>query len=349
MKPAIVIPSLEPNFRLIELIKKIVAYQDEKGIEIPLIVVNDGSDSSYDYIYEEAKGLGCFLLKHATNLGKGRALKTAFNYYLDTYPDGIGLVSADSDGQHDVEDIFKCLKTLEENPNKLVLGVRTFDDKSIPLRSRFGNTLTQSVFKFLCGVDVQDTQTGLRGIPANNMKDLLVLSGERFDYEMNMLIETKKLELGIIQVPIKTIYIENNETSHFNPITDSIQIYSLFFKFIFSSMISFVLDIVLFSIFMVLFRNFSANTILISTILARVGSSIFNFKANQKMVFQNKSRDKKVPIKYFSLVVVQMLASALLVTFLASNMNLNVTLIKVFVDLVLFLLSFQIQQRWIFI
>lgn len=348
MKTAIVIPSLEPNFRLVELVEKIQQYQKENQRNIPIIIINDGSSREYDKLFNKTKELGCILLEHAVNLGKGRALKTAFNYYLNNYPEGIGLITADSDGQHAVEDIFACLDALEANPGKLVLGVRQFDDKTIPLRSRFGNNMTQGIFKFLCGVDVKDTQTGLRAVPTKFMKEILGLAGERFEYEMNMLIETKNLDTEIFQVPIKTIYIEENESSHFNPITDSIRIYSLFLKFLFSSTASFIVDIGLFSLFMFLLKSVSIDIIVFSTILARIGSSIFNFKSNEKLVFKNKNNSKSIPIKYFSLVIIQMLTSAFLVSFFAGNMTLNVALIKILVDGFLFLLSFQIQRNWVF-
>lgn len=345
---AIIIPSLEPDFRLIRLVENIQKYEKEKKITVPIIIVNDGSSAQYDNFFNDAQKMGCIVLKHAVNLGKGRALKTAFNYYLTHYPNGLGVVTADSDGQHDVEDIFLCLDTLNRNKDKLILGVRQFDDKSIPLRSRFGNNMTKAVFKFLCGIDVQDTQTGLRALPTDFLKKILSVSGERFEYEMNMLIETKNLKIEIVQIPIKTIYIEGNESSHFNPITDSLRIYSLFFKFILSSIASFLVDIGLFSVFMFFLKHAVQKPIFFSTILARVLSSIFNFKSNQRIVFKSEGNNKKVALKYFLLVIIQMLASAFFVSFIAENIAISITLIKILVDSFLFLISFSIQQKLIF-
>lgn len=349
MNSAIVIPSLHPNERLIALVKSINNHASSIGKAVQVIIVDDGSGKEYAQIFRTLKEeLGCTVLTHAVNLGKGRALKTAFNFYLSQYPDGIGLVTADSDGQHDVKGIFDCVLALEKEPNKLILGCREFDKKSIPLRSRFGNIVTRKVFKFLCGVNVSDTQTGLRGVPSEFMKKILPLAGERFEYEMNMLIETKELDTEIFEVPIETIYINDNESSHFNPIIDSIKIYAVFFKFIFSSLASFIIDISLFTFFMFLLKNTTLNAIILATILARICSSLFNYRANQKIVFK-KGETKKTFLKYYLLALVQMLISAFLVSFIASKLSLNVTLIKIIVDGILFLLSFQIQRNLIFV
>lgn len=180
------------------------------------------------------------------NLGKGRALKTAFNHCLlasggisggaDSVCRGIpGCVTADSDGQHTPADILACMRSLWDNPESLILGCRDFDGPAVPARSSFGNKCTRQVFRYLLGLSVSDTQTGLRAIPAFFMEKLLEVKGERFEYETNMLIEAKNLNIRILEVPVKTIYIEENKTSHFNPIKDSLRIYLVFGKFLFSS------------------------------------------------------------------------------------------------------------------
>ena len=345
---SIIIPSLEPDQKVIKLVKEINQYQLHSENKQSVIVINDGSDSTYDPIFDELKNLGCIVLKHAINLGKGRALKTAFNYYLNNFPNGLGVVTADADGQHSVEDIFKCWQALENKPEQLILGVRDFSDSAIPLRSRFGNKTTHYVFKALCGINVSDTQTGLRAIPYKYMQKILSMPGERFEYEMNMLIESKTLGTSIHEVPIETIYIEDNRSSHFNPIKDSLRIYALFFKFILSSLASFVVDLGLFTIFFSIFKHTISESILLATILARICSSILNFESNRKIVFKSSTRNHKVQIKYFSLVIVQMFASAYLVKSLFSVSSINPSFLKAIVDFLLFILSFQIQQHFIF-
>jgi len=342
-KIALVIPSLEPDEKLIKLLDTLdgqFPYQD-------VIIVNDGSASSYDHFFEEAQAMGCKILRHGVNLGKGRALKTAFNEIILQNGYYSGVVIADSDGQHSVRDILKCAKVMEEKPHALILGCRDFSSDNVPFKSRYGNILTRNVMKIFCGLNITDTQTGLRGISLDFMKILMNVKGERFEFETNMLLATKEHEIEIVEVPIETIYINDNSSSHFNPVKDSIRIYTLFGKFIFSSVASFVVDIILFQIAIGLLHGM-AQYILIATVAARVLSSLFNFTVNKNGVFKSKSKDRMVVVRYYILCICQMLVSAGAVTVLHSLLQGNETLIKMIVDFVLFLLSFQIQREWVF-
>ena len=342
-KIALVIPSLEPDEKLIKLLYTLdgqFPYQD-------VIIVNDGSAPSYDHFFEEAQAMGCKILRHGVNLGKGRALKTAFNEIILQNGYYSGVVIADSDGQHSVADILKCAKMMEENPNALILGCRDFSSDNVPFKSRYGNILTRNVMKIFCGLNITDTQTGLRGISLDFMKILMNVKGERFEFETNMLLATKEHEIEIVEVPIETIYIDDNSSSHFNPVKDSIRIYTLFGKFIFSSVASFVVDIVLFRIAIHLLQGV-AQYILIATVAARVLSSLFNFTVNKNGVFKSKSKDHMVVVRYYILCICQMLVSAGAVTVLHSILQGNETVIKMIVDFMLFLLSFQIQREWVF-
>ncbi len=339
----VIIPAYEPDDKLNKLIGELI----ESG-EKEIVVVNDGSDlETYGEIFENVRKAGVTVLEHAVNLGKGRALKTAFNYCLTKYPDLLGVVTADSDGQHSIEDIKKCQATLEKEPEALILGVRNFDESGIPARSVFGNKTTSRVMKLILGLKISDTQTGLRGISKNFMKYLLSEDGERFEFETNMLIATKDQNIKIIEVPIRTIYIEDNKTSHFNPVLDSIRIYSVFVKFLFSSLSSSVVDIVMFSIFCAIFRDIpvAIGYIMLSTILARVISAIYNFMMNYRVVFNSKGNKVRAAVKYIILALCIMFLSGTLVTLghrvLPTAPEFAV---KIPVDCLLFLLSFVVQR-----
>ena len=342
---AIVIPSLSPDEKMIHLIEDIrnAGYQK-------ILVINDGSANKYHPFYEDARDkYHCDLLVHAVNLGKGRALKDAFNWILVHWPDCVGAVTVDSDGQHRVEDMDACAQALIAEPDKLVLGCRDFSDKSVPFRSKFGNIMTRNVLKVLCGIKLSDTQTGLRGISRKLMGQFLETKGERFEYEMNMIVETKEKNIGLREVPIQTVYIEENKSSHFNPLKDSIKIYSVFLKYIFSSFSSFIVDIALFSLLVSLLRDTTpAYYIYISTVGARIVSSLFNFTLNRKTVFKSMGKVSTTMAKYFTLCVVQMCLSAICVELLFQLFGSNETLIKILVDMLLFVVSFQIQREWVF-
>ena len=284
-------------------------------------------------------------------MGKGRALKTAFNYILVHRPESLGAITVDSDGQHTIEDTLACVTALIDHPDSLIMGCRNFSKENIPFRSRFGNIVTKHVLHALCGIRISDTQTGLRGIPRRIIPTFLAINGERFEYEMNMLIETKEKGIPIFEVPIQTIYLEENKSSHFNPLKDSAKIYAVFLKFIFSSLSSFAVDIVLFSILVSTLKTpFPVQYILLSTIGARFVSSLFNYYINKNKVFKDPNSSLSTFCKYCILCVAQLALSAFGVSLCYNLLNKTIseTLIKIAVDTVLFIISFQIQREWVF-
>ena len=319
---------------------------------MPIIVVDDGSDKAvYGSIFEKVRELGATVLTHAVNMGKGRGLKTAFNHCINEYEGIVGVVTADSDGQHRVEDIKKCKEALLEDDQALILGVRDFNRDGIPARSVFGNKTTSRVMKLLTGISISDTQTGLRGISVDFMKELLTENGERFEFETNMLLLARDNGIKIKEVPIETIYLEDNRSSHFNPIKDSFKIYVVFFKFLMSSLSSSVVDMVLFSIFCAITRKSAQliDYIMISTIAARIISAVYNFLINYKVVFHGKGSKATAAVKYAVLAVVIMLLSGTLVS--AGHRlfpSLIEVAVKIPVDCLLFLLSFYIQREIVY-
>ena len=344
----VIIPAYEPDEKIIKLVFELV----EEKVE-PVIVVDDGSDPvKYGRIFEEVREFGVTVLRNAVNMGKGRALKHAFNYCINEYEDLVGTVTADSDGQHTVKDIKKCREVLADNSDALILGVRDFDGSGIPARSVFGNKTTSRVMRIFLGLKISDTQTGLRGIGAQFMRYLLTEKGERFEFEMNMLIATKEKNIRIIEVPIDTIYLEENRSSHFNPLRDSLRIYAVFFEFLLSSASSSLLDMVLFSIFCALFvkMHVSAGYIMLATVFARIISATYNFVLNYEVVFKGKKERSKAAASYCVLAVVIMVLSGFAVT-VAHGFFFMVpeVVIKVPVDCLLFLLSFYVQREFVYI
>ena len=168
------------------------------------------------------------LLHHPVNRGKGAALKTAFTWFLENRPDGFGVVTVDGDNQHHPEDTRACCEHMLETGHA-VLGCRDFNQADVPARSSFGNKTTSLIFKIFVGMTISDTQTGLRAIPRKQLETLTQIAGERFEYETNMLLYMKRNDLKYSEVTINTIYIDDNESSHFRPVRDSVRIYSLIF------------------------------------------------------------------------------------------------------------------------
>ena len=342
----IIIPSYKPDKEIMWQFLKLLKQRFKK-----IIVVNDGSGEEYNDFFNQIENKEkIVVLKHYLNFGKGRAIKTAFNYILNHKDNNtIGTITADCDGQHKVEDIVKCAEKLRKEPNKLIIGTRNFDESHVPIKSRYGNKLTRTIIKIFVGMSITDTQSGLRGFGIEVMKKVLLTKGERYEYETNMLIDCKENNIDILEIPISTVYINKNSLSHFNPIKDSMMIYKIFIKYIISSISSFVIDLLLFALLVKMipeFKVWEITDIVIATIIARIISSLYNFFVNAKIVFKNQT--KKSMIKYFILVIIQMFISAFVVSKLFELLKIDSTLIKLCVDTVIFVINFIIQREWIF-
>ena len=351
---SVIIPSLNPDQKLIQVVEGLiqVGFND-------IILVNDGSDQAHMQPFQTvARYSQCTILTHEQNKGKGRALKTAFSYILKNRPNCLGVVTVDGDNQHRAKDIAACAEAMLKTKNQVILGCRDFSGDHVPPRSKFGNNMTSWVFRYICGLKISDTQTGLRAIPRQYLADFIELRGERFEYETNMLLRLKEKKIPFREVTIETVYIEENASSHFNPIVDSFKIYKLifayFFKFVFSSAASCLLDLGLYTVIGMLIQSFFSlkQSIFVATILARVGSSLFNFTLNQTVVFHSKEPAKQTIVKYYILCICQMLLSYGGVWGIVSILQLErygaSVIVKIIVDCILFLFSYQIQKKWIF-
>ncbi len=291
--PAIVIPAYQPDEQLVTLIKNL---REQRPTQ-PIIVVDDGSDPVLHPLFTMLADYQVEIVRHAVNLGKGQALKTAFNHYLNVFGQhAIGVVTADADGQHSVEDILALTTALINAPQELHLGVRGFQLKNVPWRSKIGNAMTGFVFRQVCTSNLRDTQTGLRGIPSQLMRSVLKRKAMGYDLELEMLLLAAEQHLKINQIAIKTIYIANNAASHFNPLMDSIKIYLVFVRYSSLSVFSTILD---FSVFLFSYGFFQ--DILSAVILGRVIAASFNFKWNRRRLFKKRVYNSLSGILRYSL------------------------------------------------
>ena len=352
---SVVLPSLDPDEKLLTVVDGLL----EIGFS-HIILVNDGSKPENLHYFEKAASHPQVqLLHHEVNRGKGAALKTAFEWFLQNRPQGVGVVTVDGDNQHHPEDTRAC--TLEMiNSGKVILGCRDFSLDHVPARSRFGNNTTCAVFKIFCGMKISDTQTGLRAIPRDAVKAFCQVSGDRFEYETNMLLSLKELDIPYGEVKIRTVYIEENKSSHFRAVRDSARIYALilrhFFRYTAISILSALLDMSVFALLSrLLMYVFSGLTLTaVATGSARIISSLFNFFLNKKMVFKSNVTTTKALVRYYCLAIFVYLAQLGLThgTYILFGIQdcqtFLRTLIYVVVMTVLYIASFMIQQRWVF-
>lgn len=336
----LIIPAYQPDLNLVKLVRLVHAKSD-----LHIIVIDDGSDADKKVIFDKLEGLAT-VLTHEHNQGKGQALKTAYAYILERGTYG-SIVTADADGQHKIWDIFRVVNQSQEHPGTLILGARAFSGK-VPLRSAFGNKLTRFLFKQQTGVAVSDTQTGLRAFTTNLLHFMLEVDGQRYEYEMNVLLAASK-SFPIVEVPIETVYINDNEGSHFRPIRDGLMIYKDMFKFALSSLSSFIVDYLVYAFFLFVMMAVPISLrILLANGIARVTSSIFNYSTNKHLVFKNKDSVAKTGSGYFGLALGLFILDTLLIRLFYTAFGLNLLISKIVVGFLLFLVSWVIQKKVIF-
>ena len=356
----VLIPSLHPDHLLTEYADDLVSHGFRR-----IVVVDDGSGPEYAGIFDSLKKHPqCDVIGYPVNGGKGHALKYGMRYIQQRYPHAAGIITADSDGQHTAGDVLKVSECLLSNPDDLIIGSRDFKANNVPLKSRMGNRLTSLFFALLYGKWLPDTQTGLRAFSMDLIPLMLDVPGDRFEYEINMLIIASSRHVRFQTVTIQTIYIEENRRTHFRPFHDSariyLQLFKNFFKYASSSGLSTVLDIGIFTLFdkwilpltgldpnMSMLWGLATLNVLISNGIARISSSAFNYKANKSFVF-HAEKSKGSFIRYLVLAVLVWAVSSTLISVLHHWMNWDRTLIKAFVDTALFFANYRLQRSWVF-
>ncbi len=335
-----VIPAYNPDEHLLEVVKNIQNESDNK-----IFIIDDGSKAETQYIFqklqEDKNNTNVIFIQHAINLGKGAALKTIFNHILTTYPEIEGVVTLDSDGQHSIPDCMRVLNELEKNQDAFVLGYRTFS-KDIPLKSYVGNNISKFIYKILLGRNFKDTQTGLRGISKSFMKTCLKIKSNRFEFETEQLAISSQQNINIIEIPIKTIYIEENKASSFRPLVDSFKIYFVLFRYGLSSIITAIVDFIVFMIAL----SFGAN-VLVANMFARTASIGVQFTLLDKYVFHTKA--KVWNFIFFALYVYIMgIVSAMTQISLVEHLTISVITSKIIVEGILFFVNFAVLRLYIF-
>ncbi len=369
MNQVIIIPALNPDEKMLRLVRDLRAYGFER-----IITVDDGSEAAYRQLFEAAQTLGCVVIRHEQNRGKGAALRTAMRTSQQLYGE-VSFITVDADGQHLPEDILRVAEAMELHPASLVLGPRDFSGDHVPKKSLLGNRITAKVFRLTTGIDCPDTQTGLRGIPSCLTDLACETSGNRYEYEMNFLMDASQ-RVPFVSVPITTVYEDGNKCSHFRPVRDSILVYKRPLRFVASSLTGAVCDVLLFVLLLYFFTGrwnvsagqtlpgggivtqgaagvsglrqyvYGAHVILFATIAARIGSGIVNFLMNKYWSFESRASGRKELLRYGILFAAQMFASA----GLAMLLSLIIPSVagKMIADTSLFFISYVIQQRWVF-
>lgn len=338
-RPIALIPAYRPEATLPVIVQQLLQRPEFAAV----VVVDDGGGPEFASVFAELARIdGVHVLRHHVNLGKGAALKTGFNWIGVSHPAAVGVVTLDADGQHAVEDVAAVARALSEQPQRLILGCRSFPS-SVPLRSRVGNIATRWVMRAIGGLKVSDTQTGLRGIPFSFLPHLLRLRTTGYDFELDMLLAAKQESRGMLEVPIQTIYIDGNRSSHFNPLLDSLRIYYVFLRFNLSSLSAFLVD---FSLFTVL--HLAGASIAFAQFGARAVSSLFNYLVNRHFVFKSDKGRLSSLLLYYATVVLVAACSYGLILLMHEGFGISVYMAKLIADTGLYVASFAIQREFVF-
>jgi len=338
----VVIPAYEPG----PLLEPLIAGLFAADPDVDVVVVDDGSGSAFAPEFTRARRIGATVLRHDINLGKAAALRTGFDHALAVHP-GEDVVTADADGQHTVTDILRVAEALREDAADgapaLVLGCRAFRGR-VPLRSRAGNAVARGVFRLAAGWTLSDTQTGLRGIPSELLAWVRAQPGERFAYEQNVLLRCRRDGVATREVPIETVYLDGNASSHFRPVVDSLRILLPLLLFAGSSLLAFAVDTLL-----LLGLHALTGMLVPSIVAARVVSASVNFAVNRRVVFR-ASAPGRVPrqaVRY-AVLAVALLASNIVWLDALTGYGVPLVLAKIATEAVLFVTSYGVQRSFVF-
>lgn len=324
------IPAYEPDQHLTELCAEL------KRRGYALVIVNDGSSGRCAEYFKQAAAYG-HVLERVDNLGKGAAIKTGLRYIAFVAAAGDVVVTADADGQHRPEDIDLVVDAAQSRCDALVIGSRAFDGE-VPLRSRVGNHLARLIFLLSTHRRMQDTQSGLRAFSCARIPALLKIEGQRYEYEMNVLLTCARSGVPIVEVPIRTIYLDENASSHFRAFRDAWSVCRELLRFAFSSLTCFGVDYALFA----LLSGFGRASIPISNVLARIVSACANYALNRRLVFSGDQKVSRTLPRYILLAAGVLAASTALLT---AHLGMNRYLAKLLTEGALFLVSWLVQHR----
>ena len=328
------IPAYRPGPELAEVLDAIPG-----GVFEAVVIVDDGSGAGYQERFSACRAT---VLRHARNRGKGAALRTGIEHILSAYP-GRGVVTADADGQHHPADIVKIAERSESDPEALVLGARTFDG-AVPGRSRIGNRMARLGFRMLMGQKLQDTQTGLRGIPHRLLAALLPIASTGYEFEIDMLTAAKHLAVPLVEEPVRTIYQPGNPASHFHPLADSMRIGFVLARFTMLSLGTAVLDNFVFS-----FAVRGGIEAAMAQTLARAAAVLVNYPLARRAVFLSREPHRTTLLRYLALVTASGFLSYRLLTWFEQWFALDILTAKILAESALFLVNFLIQRDWVFV
>lgn len=321
------VPTYEPDDKLPKIVNKL------KENNFITIVINDGSDISYDNYFNECDTK---IISYPSNRGKGFALKKGIEYVKNNFENYI-IVTVDSDGQHRIEDVLNICEYAKNNRDTLVIGKR-LRKENMPIRSRIGNIFTKYIFNLATKENIYDTQSGLRAFSEQLVDYMLEIKGDRFEYEMNVLLNLNKKNIKYKEIEIQTIYIDDNEKSHFRTFRDSSRVYGQILEYKARSVIPFLSDLLIFATLII-----TVNRLLITNVISKLLSTIIYYILNRKTIFKEKMETKTIIIHVLTIILNIVLSTSMI--YIISKI-INKYTSKVIVEILLVILIHEIKKRF---
>ena len=210
-RTAVAIPALDAARSIGEVVRRTRAVIEH------VLVVDDGS---HDATAAEALTAGASLVRHAKNLGKGRALRTAFD---ELFKDGFeNVVTLDADGQHLPEEIPRLLEAGCAGAD-LVIGCRDHLFARMHRLRRASNRWSTRAISLAAGRPLADAQSGFR-LYTRRLVEKTGFPETRFEAESAVLVRAARRGLDIRWVPIQLGFVDGRCTSHYRPLIDSLRI-----------------------------------------------------------------------------------------------------------------------------
>lgn len=334
----VVIPAHDPDRILVGLAKGLA----REGYAV--VVVDDGSRLELSTLWAELEGVSC-VVHHERNRGKGAALKTGIGYGVWLIPEARVFATMDADGQHTLSDLEAVVAAAWKTPGSLVLGTRSFVG-DVPRRSRVGNQIARMAFRAVSGLDLADTQTGLRAFDRGLAQEFEAVSGSRFEYETNVLLHCVEVGVSIEEVSIATLYGDGTDSpSHYRSVRDSVRIGWCLASFSLSSLVCFVLDYALYAVLMLLPLGLPVAG---AALAARLLSAPVNYMLNRAFVFGGVRSSAASALRYALLACVVLAADCCVTMALMAAFGLGALAARLVAQVTLFFVSFVVQRTLVF-
>ncbi|KPJ50902.1 hypothetical protein AMJ40_01520 [candidate division TA06 bacterium DG_26] len=221
MKTVCLIPVYNEEKNLPKLLPQLVALLKREDI----LMVDDGSE---DGSCRVATAYGIHTIRNPNNLGKGNALRSGFRWALNHGYDAV--LTIDADCQHDPESIPSMIRAVSAAEADIVVGIRTLSRESMPLHRIVSNKLTSLVVSLLTKRRVRDTQSGFR-VMRTNLLRRISLRTSKFEIESELLIRALKRGYRVAEIPIETLY--GDEESSISGFPDTVRFILLALKSLF--------------------------------------------------------------------------------------------------------------------